>query len=211
MPQIADIIKYEGDNTTFIWKHPCEDFNSLTQLVVHETQEAIFFMNGQALDLFGPGHYTLETQNLPGVGKILNRTTDDKTPFHCEVYFINKAEQMSIKWGTDSKVQYMDPVFNFPVSLGASGDMSLRVENSRKVLLKLVGTEAFLTQARLVSFFRILLMSYVKSYIAQIIKEWLNHQKTIIFNFLKSTSLLTTPLLLSFLKDLINAEFSIST
>ena len=171
MPRIADVIKYEGDNTTFIWKHPCEDFNSLTQLIVHETQEAIFFMNGQALDLFGPGRYTLETQNLPGIGKILNRTTNDKTPFHCEVYFINKTEQMSIKWGTDSKVQYIDPVFNFPVSLGASGDMSLRVEDSRKVLLKLVGTEAFLTQAKLVSFFRILLMSHVKSYIAQVIKE----------------------------------------
>lgn len=57
MAQIADIIKYEGDNSTFIWKHPCEDFNSLTQLIVHESQEAIFFMNGQALDLFGAGRY----------------------------------------------------------------------------------------------------------------------------------------------------------
>ena len=55
MEKIADLIKYEGDNSTFIWKHPCEDFNSMTQLVVHESQEAIFFMNGQALDLFGPG------------------------------------------------------------------------------------------------------------------------------------------------------------
>ena len=62
---IAQIIKYEGDNSTFIWKHPCEDFNALTQLIVHESQEAIFFMNGQALDLFGPGRYTLETQNIP--------------------------------------------------------------------------------------------------------------------------------------------------
>ena len=53
MGQIAEIIKYEGDNSTFIWKHPCEDFNSLTQLIVHESQEAIFFMNGQALDMFG--------------------------------------------------------------------------------------------------------------------------------------------------------------
>ena len=44
MAQIADIIKYEGDNSTFIWKHPSEDFNSLTQLIVHESQEAIFFM-----------------------------------------------------------------------------------------------------------------------------------------------------------------------
>lgn len=44
MPHIADIIQYEGDNSTFIWKYPCEDFNSLTQLIVHESQEAIFFM-----------------------------------------------------------------------------------------------------------------------------------------------------------------------
>ena len=51
MGKIADVIKYEGDNTTFIWKHPNEDFNSLTQLIVHESQEAIFMMNGQALDL----------------------------------------------------------------------------------------------------------------------------------------------------------------
>ena len=73
MPQIAEIIKYEGDNDTFIWKHPCEDFNSLSQLIVHESQEAIFFMNGQALDLFGAGRYTLETQNVPILGKFLNR------------------------------------------------------------------------------------------------------------------------------------------
>ena len=71
MPKITDIIKYEGDNSTFIWKHPCEDFNSLTQLIVHESQEAIFFMNGQALDSFGPGRYTLETQNIPLIGKAL--------------------------------------------------------------------------------------------------------------------------------------------
>ena len=60
MGQIAQIIKYEGDNSTFVWKHPNEDFNSLTELIVHESQEAVFFMNGQALDLFGPGRYTLE-------------------------------------------------------------------------------------------------------------------------------------------------------
>ena len=82
MSKIADVIKYEGDNSTFIWKHPCEDFNSLTQLIVRESQEAIFFMNGQALDLFGAGRYTLETQNIPKIGKLLNRTTGDETPFH---------------------------------------------------------------------------------------------------------------------------------
>ena len=171
MSNTAEIIKYEGDNSTFIWKHPCEDFNSLTQLIVHESQEAIFFMNGQALDLFGPGRYTLETQNIPKVGKVLNRATGDKTPFHCEVYFINKTEQMSVKWGTDSKVTYIEPSYGFPISIGASGEMSLRAENSRKLLLKLVGTENCLGQQKLVSFFRAFLMTRVKTYIAQYMKN----------------------------------------
>lgn len=170
MPQIANVIKYEGDNSALIWKHPCEDFNSLTQLIVHESQEAIFFMNGQALDLFGAGRYTLETQNVPGIGKFLNRAVGDKKPFHCEVYFINKTEQMSIKWGTDSKVQYIDPTYGFPISIGASGEMSLRAEDSRKLLLKLVGTEQFLGQQKLISFFRAFLMTKVKTYIAQVMK-----------------------------------------
>lgn len=140
MAHIAELIKYEGDNSTFIWKHPSEDFNSLTQLVVHESQEAIFMMNGQALDLFGPGRYTLETQNIPEVGKMLKRLTGDKTPFHCEVYFINKTVQMAIKWGTDSKVRFLDPNLGIPLEIGACGEMNLTVSDSRKLLVKLVGT-----------------------------------------------------------------------
>ncbi len=171
MPKIADVIKYEGDNTTFIWKHPCEDFNSLTQLIVHESQEAVFFMNGQALDLFGAGRYTLETQNIPLVGKALNRTTGDQSPFHCEVYFINKTEQMAIKWGTDARVQYIEPTYGFPISIGASGEMSLRAEDSRKLLLKLVGTEEKLGQGRLLSYFRGILLTRIKTYIARVMRE----------------------------------------
>lgn len=75
MSDIASIIKYEGDNNTFIWKSPIEDFNSMTQLIVHENQEAIFFKDGQALDTFGAGRYTLETGNIPKLNKILNSNT----------------------------------------------------------------------------------------------------------------------------------------
>ena len=140
MAQIADIIKYEGDNSTFIWKHPLEDFNSMTQLIVHESQEAVFFMNGQVFDVFGAGRYTLETQNIPKVGKYLNRTTSGDTPFHCEVYYINKTVQMAIKWGTDSKVRYIDPNLGIPLEIGACGEMNLAVSDSLKLLTKLVGT-----------------------------------------------------------------------
>jgi len=94
MAQIADIIKYEGDNSTFIWKHHSEDFNMFSQLIVHESQEAIFFRDGQALDLFPAGRYTLDSQNIPLLGRLLNRLTGDQSPFHCEVYFINTTLQL---------------------------------------------------------------------------------------------------------------------
>ena len=140
MSNICEVLKYEGDNSTFIWKHPSEDFNSMTQLIVHESQEAIFFMNGQALDLFGPGRYTLETQNIPMIGKALSRATNGQTPFHCEVYFINKTVQMGLRWGTDSKIRYIDPESGVPLEIGASGEMNMMVADSRKLLVTLVGT-----------------------------------------------------------------------
>lgn len=138
---ITEVIKYEGDNSTFIWKYPSEDFNCLTQLIVHESQEAILFMNGQALDSFGPGRYTLDTENIPILGKMISNLIKDKTsPFHCEVYFINKTVQMALKWGTDSKVRYIDQDSGIPIEIGASGEMNLEVSNGRKLLIKLVGT-----------------------------------------------------------------------
>ncbi len=167
---IAEVIKYEGDNSTFVWKHPAEDFNTNSQLIVHESQEAIFFMNGQPLDLFGSGRYTLETQNLPILNKIINIPTGGESAFHCEVYFINKVDQMAITWGTDSKVQYMEPTYGFPIYIGAGGEMSLRVQDSKQLLIRLVGTEPDLSRDKLVSYFRAFLMARVKTYIAQVLK-----------------------------------------
>lgn len=154
MENVFQVIKYEGDNQTFIWKHPIEDFNTGTQLIVHESQEAIFFMNGQALDSFPPGRHTLTSQNVPLVNKFFNRATDDRTPFHCEVYFVNLVEQMAIKWGTDSKVEFVEPTYQFPIQIGASGEMNLRVAEPRKLLIKVVGTERALSQSALVGKFR---------------------------------------------------------
>lgn len=167
---IQQVIKYEGDNSTFVWKHPAEDFNTNSQLIVHESQEAIFFLNGQPMDLFGSGKYTLETQNIPILRHVINIPTGGVSAFHCEVYFINKVEQMAIPWGTDSKVQYIEPTYGFPISVGAGGEMSLRVADSKKLLIKLVGTESFLSREKLASYFRAFLMSRVKTYIAQTFK-----------------------------------------
>lgn len=179
MAKIAEVIKYEGDNSTFIWKHPSEDFNSLTQLIVHESQEAVFFMNGEALDLFGPGRHTLETQNIPKLGRLLNRTTNGDTPFHCEVYFINKTVQMGIKWGTDSKVRFLEPTYGVPLEIGASGELNLMVSDARKLLIKLVGTMNGIAwedrsggfTKSLSASFRPLISTAVKSNLSSVIKN----------------------------------------
>lgn len=169
---IVDVIKYEGDNRTFVWKHPSVDFNTSTQLIVHESQEAIFFYNGQALDLFGPGRHTLETQNIPLLTSVSSKImSGGNTPFHAEVYFINLVEQMGISWGTNSKVQYMDPEFNFPLSIGASGEMALAVRDSRKLLVKIVGTEAILSQDKLIGYFKSFLQTRIKSILANAIVD----------------------------------------
>ena len=136
---LSELIKYEGDNSTFIWKYPHEDFNNMTELVVHESQEAIFFANGQAADSFGPGRYKLDAENIPILTKLINIVTGVSI-FHCEVYFINKTVQMAVKWGTDSKVRFIEPTLGVPVELGASGVMDLAVSDGRKLLIKLVGT-----------------------------------------------------------------------
>lgn len=197
---ITEVIKYEGDNSTFVWKHPSEDFNTMSQLIVHQSQEAIFFLNGQALDSFGPGRHTLKTQNIPLLtNKLFGKITDGESPFHAEVYFVNLTEQMAIKWGTDNKVNFVDPCNNdyvFPI--GACGEMNLRIENPRKLLTKIVGTESILDQVSLTRYLKAPLMTHIKTLLPRTLRE----KKVSIFEIdehLSEFSLI--------IKEKLNAEF----
>ena len=174
---LASIIKYEGDADTLVWKHPIEDFNLGSQLIVHESQEAIFFRDGQALDLFGAGRYTLETQQLPILEKLYSLPTDTEGTFHSEVYFFNLIHQMAIKWGTPEKINMLEPQTGAPISLGARGVLNFRISNARKLLLKLVGTGGKLTRQDLMAdgeghiknYFRSLIQLTVSTNLANII------------------------------------------
>lgn len=167
---ICKVIEYEGDNHTFVWKHPAEDFNTLSQLIVHESQQALFFKDGKALDLFPAGRYTLHTQNIPLLGKLINLPFDGVTPFHCEVYYINMTEQMAVQWGTRNRAQYMDPTYGFPMSIGAAGEMTLAVSDPRKLVVKLVGTEAMLSQEKFISYMRGIINQKVQPYLSAIMQ-----------------------------------------
>ena len=179
---LASVIKYEGGNDVFVWKHPIEDFNLGSQLIVHESQEAIFFRDGKALDLFGAGRYTLATQNLPLLENLYKLPVSPDTVFHSEVYFVNLTTQMGIKWGTDSKVRMFDPASGLHIDLGACGNFNMRVTDSRRLLVKLVGTASSFTRddvtgndkygvAHVVGQFKALIMNKVKANLARAIRE----------------------------------------
>ncbi len=169
--ELLKVIKFEGDDDTLVWKHPDEDFNTKSQLIVHESQEAILFKDGKALDIFGPGKHELTTENIPILRGLINLPTEGVSPFHCEVYFINKAVSMNMNWGTSSRFQVLDPTFGIPISAGASGSMEFVINDSRKFLIKIVGTQNIVTSEKLVYYFREKTITKVKSYLSKIMSE----------------------------------------
>lgn len=189
---VPAVISYEGDSSLLVYRHPMTDFVTGSQLIVHESQEAIFLRNGEALDSFPAGRYTLETGVLPKMNSLYPLPVQGQ-PFHAEVYFINLTVQMGIKWGTNSKVGLFDPASGLHVELGASGSFNLRVIDARRLLIRLVGTNASLSQNDLFhdsslslqadgvnltmkttgGYFRTLVMTKVKANLAKIIKN--NH------------------------------------
>ncbi|MDR3290950.1 MAG: SPFH domain-containing protein [Methanobrevibacter sp.] len=168
---LLDIIKFEGDDQTLVWKHSKEDFNTHSQLIVHESQEAILYKNGKALDSFGPGKYTLKTENIPLLRNIINIPTGGLSPFHCEVYFINKATALNVNWGTSSQIQILDPTFNIPIHVGASGVMEFVIANSRKFIIKVVGTTNYIDSIKLAKYFREKIATKVKTYLGKMLTE----------------------------------------
>ena len=170
--QIFDVIKYEGPSDVFAWKFPGEDFNTHSKLIVNESQEAILFRNGQALDAFTAGRYVLTLDNIPLLSKMQNLfNKGQETQFTSQVYYVNKTIPLNLKWGTDSPIQVYDPFAETIVNVRANGRFGVQVEDSRKMLIKLVGTMETFDQQTMRDYFIGLMMAQIKSEIGRYITE----------------------------------------
>ena len=170
--QIFDIIKYEGPNDVFVWKFPGEDFNTHSKLIVNEAQEAILFRNGQALDTFTSGRYVLTLDNIPLLSKMQNLLNKgQETQFTSQVYYINKTIPLNLKWGTDSPIQVYDPFAETIVNVRANGRFGVQIDDSRKMLIKLVGTMDTFDQTTMRDYFIGVMMSEIKSEIGRYITQ----------------------------------------
>ncbi len=166
-----EVIRYVGDNNVIVAKSSIEDFNTKSQLIVNESQEALFYKNGQALDLFGSGAHSLKTDNLPLFKKFFLNLFNKNYPLPCEIYFINKVNVMDIVWGTDSPIPIIEPKFKLPIHVRANGQMGIKVIDSRKFVVKVVGQLPKFTIDDVKKTIKGMLMPNVKDYIAKVIFE----------------------------------------
>ena len=163
---IVEVIKYNGKPNVMAWKYPCEELGTWTQIIVNETQEAVFVKEGKVLDILGPGSQTLSTENIPILSKLINLPFGGKSPFTAEVWYINKIYSLDVKWGTAPAIQIQDPKYHVFVPVTAFGQFGIQVVDSQKFLTRLVGTLPSFEHDAMVKYFRGLLVSNVKNVIS---------------------------------------------
>lgn len=142
--ELVDIIEWIDDNQhAIVWRFPRfhNQIKNGAQLIVRPGQQAIFVCHGKIADVFAPGHYSLETKNLPLLSTMLGWKHGFDSPFKAEVYFVNTTHITDLKWGTPNPVIMRDPDFG-PVRVRAFGSYTLRAIDPVVLLGELVGTDS---------------------------------------------------------------------
>ncbi len=178
---ILDVIEYTDPSGQEIVKKVPEngkaDIKIGAQLIVRETQTAVFYRDGKALDTFGPGRHTLTTNNIPLLGNMLQIfTRDNKTPFSAEVYFVNQNVFTDLKWGTPQPIDLKDPDFGW-VQLRAFGTFTIKVTDPQLFVNAIVGTQGYYTQAELNTFLKGSILSNLQKLFADTFKSYAEIRK----------------------------------
>ena len=145
--QFLDILEWLDDSTdTLAWRFPMrgQEIQNGGQLVVRESQEAVFVNEGQMADVFKPGTHRLTTQNLPILATLKGWKYGFESPFKSDVYFISTKLYNDLKWGTSNPIMMRDADFGM-LRIRAFGIYSIKVVDSATFLRQLVGTNGVYT------------------------------------------------------------------
>ncbi|HBL25977.1 MAG TPA: virion core protein (lumpy skin disease virus), partial [Acidobacteria bacterium] len=124
-----------------------------SQLIVEESQQAVFFRDGKALDTFGPGRHTLATQNIPVLASVFGLPFGGESPFQAAVVFVAMKTFLDLKWGTKEPVLFRDKELSM-VRLRAFGKFAVRVTNAQLFVNTVVGTRGLYTTEGVEDWFR---------------------------------------------------------
>ena len=145
--EFVDIIEWLDDtNHTLVWRFPRyrNQIKYAAQLIVRPGQSAVFVHQGRIADVFGPGHYRLETKNLPVLSTLMGWMHGFDSPFKAEIYFVSTRQFTDQKWGTPNPVMMRDADFG-PVRIRAFGSYAYRITDPAMFIREIVGTNGLFT------------------------------------------------------------------
>ncbi|MCQ0970645.1 SPFH domain-containing protein [Paracoccus sp. TK19116] len=146
--EFIDVIEWTADDRdTMVWRYETRG-NAIkygAKLTVREGQAAVFIHEGQLADVFGPGLYLLETNNLPILTRLQHWDHGFRSPFKSEIYFVSTTRFNDLKWGTKNPIIARDPEFG-PVRIRAFGTYSMRVTDPARFMAEIVGTDGDFTR-----------------------------------------------------------------
>jgi membrane protease subunit (stomatin/prohibitin family) len=162
MARVFDIIEYMDESKDEIVHRFPErgsgDFRIGSQLIVRESQAAVFFRDGKALDTFGAGRHTITTANIPLLTDLVGRAFSGQTPFKAEVYFVSTRELTDMKWGTPQPITIQDPILRMARVTGY-GTYAIQIVDPQLFVSKIVGTQNLYRTRDIQSFFRSIILT----------------------------------------------------
>lgn len=145
--EFIEVIEWVDDTRdTMVWRFETvgRAIKYGAKLTVREGQAAVFIHEGQLADVFGPGLYLLETNNMPILTRLQHWDHGFRSPFKSEIYYVNTTRFNNLKWGTKNPIISRDPEFG-PVRLRAFGTYSMRVTDPSRFMSEIVGTDGEFT------------------------------------------------------------------
>ena len=167
MARIFDVVEYPNEMYNVLAYHFPEtgvaDLRFGSQVIVRESQKAVFFRDGRALDVLGPGRHTISTANFPLLSGALGLAFNGRTPFTAEVYYVSMREFADVKWGTSQPII----VRNTGVGLGVSllqgfGTYSFQVADPQQFITQIVGSRSSYTLDAIETRLRTMLLSKIQ-------------------------------------------------
>jgi membrane protease subunit (stomatin/prohibitin family) len=162
MARVFDIIEFVDETGSEMVHRVPErgsgDFRIGSQLIVRESQAAVFFRDGQALDTFGPGRHTITTANIPLLVNLIGKAFSGETPFKAEAYFVSLREFTDLKWGTPTPITIKDSELGM-ARVQARGTYGLQIMDPQVFVNKIVGTQGLYRTANIQDFLRSMIIT----------------------------------------------------
>lgn len=172
MTRVIDLIEYPNEmRDELVHRFPEVGQGSYrigSQLVVRESQTAVFFRDGNALDVFGPGRHTLVTYNIPLLIDKIGKLFNDRTPFPAEVYFVSMREFADRKWGTPQPIIVRNPNMGLGVALlQGFGTYGFQVKDPQQLVTQLVGQQGVFRTSDIEARLRSILLSKLQDLLGE--------------------------------------------